>query len=284
MIGTPPYAADWPSLNGPLAGTAFFVAVIGIALVANVGYAVTTPFVAGQPLEPLQRPLVAPLAFGLWTALGCLAVVAVRGLTGNPVIAPDGQAIRPVGVPEPGGVIFAATCAAWAAPYVTIASRRRRRAWLAVAVVAAATAILAAVTQSVNGADTAYDPAPPAWLILVLIAVGVWATVLYSGDMIPAPGRWARAVLGQAFFIAWLLIGLLGMLAGLAWSDDVEPGTRRPGAVLFVAACMFWTLPYLVLAARRRTPTWITVGIASIAIALFGIVYLFINPTPCVCD
>jgi len=284
MIGSPTYQVALPSLNGPLAGPAFFVAVIGIGVLANVVYAVTTPFAAGQPLELLERQPVAKVAFGLWTALGCLAVVAVRGLTGSLAYNTDGQAIGPVGVPEPGGVIFALTCAAWTAPFVTIAWRRRRPAWIAVAVIAALTATVAVVNVWVQASGTVYDPTAPAPLILAMVALGVWAAVLYGTDTIPVPGRWARAVFGQAFFVAWALIGLTGMMFGLAWSKDLADEAKQPAALLFAAACVFWTLPYLVLASRRRTPTWIIVGLVSIAIALFGIVYLFINPTPCGCD
>jgi len=98
------------------------------------------------------------------------------------------------------------------------------------------------------------------------------------------PGRWARAVLGQAFLAVWALIGLTGMTFGLTLSEDLGDGAQEPGALLFAAACAFWTLPYLVLASRRRTPTWIIVGLVSIAISVFGIAYLFVNPTPCGCD
>jgi hypothetical protein len=284
MIGSPTYEVALPSLNGPLAGPAFIVAVIGIGVLANVAYAGTTPFAAGQPLERLERRPVAKVAFGLWTALGCLAVVVVRALAGVVVYDTDGQAIGPVGVPEPGGVIFALTCAAWTAPFVTIAWRRRRPAWIALAAIAVVAATGAAVNLWVRAPGTIYDPTPPALLILAIVAVGVWAAILYGIDTIPVPGRWARAVFGQAFLVAWALIGLTGMTLTLAWSKDLADGAKQPAGMLFAAASVFWTLPYLVLASRRRTPTWIIVGLASIVIAVFGIVYVFINPTPCGCD
>ncbi len=85
----------------------------------------------------------------------------------------------------------------------------------------------------------------------------------------------------QVFFGTWVLLGLVGMTVGLALSKD-EP--EAPGGTIFAAACLIWTLPYVVVASRRRTTLWGIVAAVSIAIALFGIVYRFINPTPCGCD
>jgi hypothetical protein len=109
---------------------------------------------------------------------------------------------------------------------------------------------------------------------------GIWAAILYGGDTIPIPGRWARAVLGQAFFVAWVVISLTGMVAGITLTQDPQ----APGLLIFFAACLFWTVPYLVLASQRRTPIWIIIGLVSIAVAGFGIVYLIVNPIPCGCD
>jgi hypothetical protein len=114
-----------------------------------------------------------------------------------------------------------------------------------------------------------------------MAAVGIWAAILYGGETIPGPGRWARAVLGQAFFIAWVLISLTGMVFGIRLSEDPQ---APPGLWIFTTACAFWTVPYLVLAGRRRTPPWIIIGLGSLAVAGFGIVYMGINPAPCGCD
>jgi hypothetical protein len=138
VIGTPTDGVALPSWNGSPVGTAFFVAAIGLAVVANVAYAITTPFAARQPLE------------------------------------------------------------------------------------------------------------------------------------------WARAVLWQAFLLAWVLISLKGLGFGITVPEEPQ----GPGPWIFFAACVFWTLPYLVLAIRRRTRTWNVIALVSIAIAVFGIVYVYINSVP----
>jgi hypothetical protein len=285
VIGAPTGGLALPSWDSSQVGTAFFVAVIGLAVVAGVAYAV----------DEHGRLGVAIVAFGLWTVVGCAVVVAVRGLTGNPVLThnypiPYGypEVIGPVGVPEPGGVIFAVACAAWTAPFVTIAWRRRRLAWIAVATSAVGVATAGALAQFVHDPGALYDQGPPWPLILAMVAVAIWATILYAhgSDTIPAPGRWARAVLGQAFFIAWVLISLAFMVVGIALSEEpcLAAAGGGPGPPIFSAACAFWTVPYLVLARRRRTPTWIIIGLVSIAVAVFGIMYLLASPAPPGCE
>ena len=82
------------------------------------------------------------------------------------------------------------------------------------------------------------------------------------------------------FFGVWVVLGLMGMTVGLVVSND-EPGT---GGTIFAAACLIWSLPYIVVANRRRTTLWIIVGSLAVGIALFGIAYRFLTPTPCGCD
>jgi len=72
LIGTPTNwvaLPSWNGWNGSPVGTAFLVAVIGLALVASVAWAVTTPFAAGDELYESERRAVAVVAFGQWTAL-----------------------------------------------------------------------------------------------------------------------------------------------------------------------------------------------------------------------
>jgi hypothetical protein len=181
-------------------------------------------------------------------------------------------------------VIFALTSLAWAAPFVVIAWRRRRGVWIVVAAVAGAIGTAATVDLFAHPPGEFYKPRPPAELILAIIALGVVAALVYGGDAVPNPEPRSRPWLAQASLVGWVLISLAGMTVGLSLSEDVGNGAQEPGAAVFAAACLFWSLPYLVLASRRRTTAWIILGSVSIAIALFGIVYLFINPTPCRCD
>ncbi len=282
MLGTPAHLVAVPSLNGPLAGPTFFVAVVAIGIVATVAYA--APATEGPPPNQLQRTLAAEFAFGLWSGLGCLAVLAATRAAGSDAysIGIDGQFTGPTGVPEPGGAFFALTCLAWTAPFAVIAWRRRR-AWIVVAALALAIAAAGTANLFAHPPDNFYTPKPPAALLLAIVALGVVAAILY-GDAPPTSSYLeprTRAVLVQVFFGAWVLLGLVGMTVGLAVSKD---NPEAPGGTIFAAACLVWTLPYTVAASRRRTMLWIILAAISIAIALFGIVYRLINPASCGCD
>ncbi len=288
MLTTPTYPVALTTLNGPVAGPIFATAVIVIVIGATVAYTVSVTSTAGQP-PPNQpeRTLAAELAFGLWSGLGCLAVLLATRAAGSAAysIGMDGQITEPTSVPEPGGVVFAVICLAWAAPFFIIAWRRRR-AWLAVAAVAAATAAAGTAHLFANPPDGFYTPNPPVALLLAIVAVGVVAAIFYA-DAPSKPSRLApgtRAVIARAFFVAWALISLVGMTVGLGLANDVQEGAQEPGAAIFAVACLLWTLPYVAVARRRRSTLWIVVACVSIAIAVFGIVYLFRNPTPCRCD
>jgi hypothetical protein len=118
----------------------------------------------------------------------------------------------------------------------------------------------------------------PAFFVAV-IGLAVVANVAYAVTTPFAAGQpldWARAVLGQAFLVAWVLISLKGLAFGITVPEEPQ----GPGPWIFFAACVFWTLPYLVLASRRRTLIWNVIALLSIAIAVFGIVYVYINSVP----
>jgi hypothetical protein len=150
------------TLNGPVAGPIFATAVIVIGIGATVAYTASAPSTAGPPPNQLERTLAAELAFGLWSGLGCLAVLLAPRAASSAAysISMDGQITEPRSVPEPGGVVFAVTCLAWAAPFFIIAWQRRR-AWLAVAAVAAATAAAGTAHLFANPPDDFYTPKPP---------------------------------------------------------------------------------------------------------------------------
>jgi hypothetical protein len=286
MLATPTYPVALATLNGPVAGPIFATAVIVIGVGATVAYTVSVPSTAGPPPNQLERTLAAELAFGLWSVLGCLAVLLATRAASSAAysISMDGQITEPRSVPEPAGVVFAVTCLARAAPFII--AWQRRRAWLAVAAVAAATAAAGTAHLFANPPDDFYTPKPPVALLLAIVAVGVVAAIFYA-DAPSKPSRLApgtQAVIAQAFFVAWALISLVGMTIGLGLANDVQEGAQEPGGAIFAVACLLWTLPYVAVARRRRSTLWIVIACVSIAIAVFGIVYLFRNPTPCGCD